>query len=121
MSKDILINFYRAIIESVLMSSCVVWFGGLTIKDSQRLMSVTKMAGKIIGCQLPHLVDLYKVRLVAKAKKIAEDTSHPANQCFELLPSGRRYRVFKGSRRFLSSMFPEAVKLLNVETAKQHF
>ena len=111
--REILLNFYCAIIESVLTYGIIVWFGNSTVADIDRLNSVIKSAARIVGCQLSRMDEIYMKRLLNKAKRIVEDNSHPGTNYLELLPSGRRYRTFKGSSRFLKSMFPMMVKSLN--------
>ena len=109
----ILLSFYRAIIESILTSSITVWYGRATQKDIKSLTNVITQAEKIMCVELPSLETIYKKRLNRKASLILKDESHPANKYFELLPSGRRYRHFKGNKRFLDSTYPQTVKLLN--------
>ena len=100
-------------IESILTFAIVIWFGGLSKRDEEKLHSVTRAASRIIGLDLPSLDEVYANRLRKKVKKILEDRSHPSHNYFELLPSGRRYRTFRGTSRFLNSMYPRAVGLLN--------
>ena len=40
--KCILVNFYRAIIESILCSSIIVWFGRVSASDLRKLNSVVR-------------------------------------------------------------------------------
>lgn len=112
-SREILIQFYGAIIQSILCNSITVWFGRVSSSDLGKLNSVVRAAEKIIGCGLPSLQSLYNDRIVKKAKSIVADESHPARGYFNLLPSGRRYRTFRGNKRFVNSCYPSAVKILN--------
>ena len=109
----ILINFYKCIIESVLTSCITVWYGGATQKDLSVLSSVIKQSENIIGAKLPSLKEIYIKRLKKKTSVILKDQHHPAYNYFDLMPSGRRYRHFKGKKRFLNSTFPQSVRLLN--------
>ena len=112
--SQILLSFYRAIIESVLTSNITVWYGRATQKDINLLSNVISQAGKIIlDKELPSLDTIYRERLARKTQLILSDISHPARAYFDLLPSGRRYRLFKGNKRFLDSTYSQAVKLLN--------
>ena len=112
--SQILLSFYRAIIESVLTSNITVWYGRATQKDINLLSNVISQAGKIIlDKELPSLDTIYRERLARKTQLILSDISHPARAYFDLLPSGRRYRHFKGNKRFLDSTYSQAVKLLN--------
>ena len=114
----VLHNFYKATIESVLTHAIVVWGGGISKENERKLNSVITNAAKLIGHELPFINDIYRARLLEKAKKIVKDQSHPGNKLFELLPSGRRYRSYKGSLRFLCSTFPDAVRTMNETTSK---
>ncbi|KAK3548467.1 hypothetical protein QTP70_013169 [Hemibagrus guttatus] len=73
-----LVNFYTAIIESVLTSSITVWFAAATARDKAKLQRVIHSAEKVIGCSLPSLQELYFSRSRRRAAKIAADPSHPA-------------------------------------------
>ena len=112
--KELLITFYTAIIQSVLCSSITVWFGSTTKRDRARLQRTVRSAERIIGADLPPILDLYRSRARKRAAKISVDPSHPGHSLFKLLPSGRRYRAL-GTRtnRHKTSFFPEAVALLN--------
>ncbi|KAK3565302.1 hypothetical protein QTP86_005478 [Hemibagrus guttatus] len=72
-----LVNFYTAIIESVLTSSITVWFAAATARDKAKLQRVIHSAEKVIGCSLPSLQELYFSRSRRRAAKIAADPSHP--------------------------------------------
>ncbi|KAK3556662.1 hypothetical protein QTP70_011926 [Hemibagrus guttatus] len=72
-----LVNFYTAIIESVLTSSITVWFAAATARDKAKLQHVIHSAEKVIGCSLPSLQELYVSRSQRRAAKIAADPSHP--------------------------------------------
>ncbi|KAK3548255.1 hypothetical protein QTP70_005826 [Hemibagrus guttatus] len=74
-----LVNFYTAIIESVLTSSITVWFAAATARDKAKLQRVIHSAEKVIGCSLPSLQELYFSRSRRRAAKIAADPSHPVS------------------------------------------
>ncbi len=52
--KELLIQFYSAIIESVLCTSITVWFSSATKSDLRRLWRVVRTAERIIGTNPPH-------------------------------------------------------------------
>ncbi len=89
--QELLIQFYSAIIESVLCTSITVWFSSATKADLRRLRRVVQTAERSIGTTLSTLQELHRVS--KRAGKITLDSSHPAHSLFELLLSGRRYRV----------------------------
>ena len=91
MKKVILIHFYRAVIESILTFSIIVWFGNTSAKQITKLNRIVKTASKIVGCELPSLESLYETRTKKRAHRIIEDATHPANDLFEMLPSGKIY------------------------------
>ena len=114
MNKEILTNFYRAVIESILTFSIIIWFKSLSQCEKRKLNKVITHASRIIGTSLPSLESLYHQRLKTRTHKILKDQSHPAYDIFELLPSGRRYRALKiKTTRFGDSLFPNAIKFLN--------
>ena len=113
-STSIMLQFYRAVIESVLTFSIGVWYGAATQDDKDKLESVVLSASKIIGCPLPSLENIYLKRTGKRARMIARDSSHPASEIFELLPSGRRFRAMKTrTNKFGNSFFPSAISILN--------
>ncbi|CAL9695313.1 unnamed protein product [Knipowitschia caucasica] len=111
---QMLVQFYTAIIESILTSSVTVWFAGATVRDKQRLQRIVRSAEEVIGRSLPSLQDLYVARARGRAGRITADPSHPAHGLFQPLPSGRRLRSIRTrTSRHKNSFFPSAVGLLN--------
>ena len=53
--REILVQFYRAVIENVLRFSLTVWYGSTTEDQRRRLNRVVRNAGRIVGCELPSL------------------------------------------------------------------
>ena len=114
LKKEILTNFYRAVIESILTFSIIIWFKSLSQCEKRKLNKVITHASRIIGTSLPSLEVLYFQRLNTRTNKILKDQTHPAYNIFELLPSGRRYRSLKiRTTRFGDSLFPNAIRFLN--------
>ncbi|KAI5619464.1 gastrula zinc finger protein XlCGF28.1-like [Silurus asotus] len=66
--QELLIQFYTAVIESVLCSSITIWFGATTKQDRNRLQKTVKTVEKIIGAPLPTLQDLMFLRFAFVAK-----------------------------------------------------
>ncbi len=52
--RELLNQFYSAIIESILRTSTTVWFSSATKSDLRRLRRVVRTAERIIGTTLPH-------------------------------------------------------------------
>ena len=114
LSSEILLQFYRAVIESILTSSIIVWYGNSTQQQKDSLGRIVKNASKIIGTELPTLDSLYEKRVITRSNKIIKDLSHPASHLFQLLPSRRRYRFIKTkTERFRNSLYPRAMKMIS--------
>ena len=59
-------------------------------------------------------MDIYTSRCLSRAINIQKDSSHPGSDLFDLLPSGRRYRVIRSkTNRLKNSFFPKAITALN--------
>ena len=116
--QNLLINFYRATIESLLTYCCTVWFASCTVENRRDLQRVVRMAEKVIGTTLPPLSDLYAGQLCKKASCISKDPTHPGHVLFAPLPSGRRYRTIKThTNRLRNSFYPQAVKCVEPPAA----
>ncbi len=112
--QELLIQFYCAIIESVLCKSMTVWFSSATKSDLRRLWRVVRTAERIIGTTLPALQGLYLSRVSKRTVKITLDPSNPAHSLFELLPAGRRYRALSTrTTRYRNSFFLQAIHLMD--------
>ncbi|KAL0160132.1 hypothetical protein M9458_043857 [Cirrhinus mrigala] len=112
--KELLKQFYSAIIKSVPCTSITVWFSSATKTDLRRLQRIVWTAERIIGTTLPTLQELYSSRMSKRASKIILDPSHPAHFLFELLPSDRRFRArTTKTARHRKSFFPQAIYLMN--------
>ena len=114
--REILSNFYRCFLESVLTFGFVCWFGGLSVANKNVLERVVRVSGKVIGERQCGMGELYERRVVRKGRAIAMDSSHVLAKLFDLLPSGRRYRVIKCKKqRFTKSFVNRAILLMNKE------
>ncbi len=51
--------FYSCCIESVITLLFLCWYGSLNVKNRNRLQSILKVCGKIVGTTLNDLKDLY--------------------------------------------------------------
>ena len=112
--QSMLLQLYRATVESILTFSITVWYGNTSVEDRSRLQKVINAAEKIVGCRLPSLDSLYTQRATRRVNKIVADTSHPAHSLFDTLPSGRKLRSIPArTERLRKSFFPSAVRLFN--------
>ncbi len=113
-SKVDMLNFYRAVIESVLTFSCTVWFGSSTVQQRSRICNISRAASKIIGCDLPTIDEIYVSRLQKKGLTILKDPLLPARHLFTPLSPCRHLRTIKTkSTRFLNSTYCRIVHALN--------
>ncbi|XP_077938863.1 uncharacterized protein LOC144383736 [Gasterosteus aculeatus] len=112
--KTMMVHFYTAIIESILCSSITVWYAAATAKDKGRLQRVIRSAERVIGCNLPSLHDLFALKTLKRARKIVADPSHPGQNLFVPLPSGRRLRTIRTkTSHHTNSFFLSPVGLIN--------
>ena len=112
-----MIMFYRSFIESVLSFCMASWYGNLSQEYKDKLDRHVKGASKIIGVNQAQLSTIYEQQVFRIAKNIIGSPAHPLHRAFDLLPSGRRYRVPPGpNNRFRKSFVPTAIGLLNISS-----
>ncbi len=117
-SPETLKTFYSGTIESVLTQCISVWYGNSSSQDCKALQRVVRLAERISGSDLPSLQDIYLKRCKSRAVKIIKDSNHPSNCLFTLLPSGKRFRsLMAKTERLRRSFFPQAIRLLNSNSA----
>ncbi len=91
--KKILRTFYTTFIESVLSFSFLCWYSSLSLRNKNRLQTLVRTCSKIIGVPLRCLAEFYKQQMLRNTRSITGDDSHPLKVFFEVLPSGRRFRL----------------------------
>ncbi|KAK3548205.1 hypothetical protein QTP70_005179 [Hemibagrus guttatus] len=96
MSTEILSNFYRCTVESVITNSITVWHGSCTVQDKKALQRVIKTAQFICGAAFQSLQDIYNTRVIRRAHNIIRDNIHPQHNLFTLLPLSSVSWVFHG-------------------------
>ncbi len=83
-------------------------------QDCKALQRVVRLAERISWSALPSLQDIYLKCCKSRAARIIEDSNHPGNRLFILLPSGKRFRsMMARTERLRRSFFPQAIRLLN--------
>ena len=112
-SSAILETAYRSLIESVLGYNISCWYGFVDAKDRKKLDRIVHLAEKIIGRRQNSMKDLYVQSVSRKCKRILSCDSNPLIQEFNLLPSGRRYRVPLAKKSYRKSFIPSAISILN--------
>ena len=117
--QRVMLLFYHAVIESIFRYTICVWFGNLTVRSKAQINRLARIALKVMGVrEHPTFQAIFEESVVKKAKRIIADPSHVLHSEYELLPSGRRYRVpVKNKKRHLNrykySFIPISVNLLN--------
>ncbi len=108
--------FYQAVIGSVLHYGYTVWFGNITVQSKAKLARLVKTAMGIIGKrEYQTLESSYEHSVLKEVTKILSDPSHSLYSEYELLPSGRRYRLpMCRYIRFKKSFVPTSIRLLNM-------
>ncbi len=96
--------------------------GKATVKWRNKLQKIVNMASKILGKPQKQLSSLYDELIRSKAEKIISDSSHPLYSEFELLPSGKRYRLpMVRKSLYKKSFVPEAVNAINKTRMRELF
>ena len=67
------------------------------MKSKNVLNKVVNVCGKVVRERQEHLRQLYERRVVRKARVTVDDNSHVLAKCYEILPSGKRFRVPKSN------------------------
>ena len=113
-NRKVLQGFYRCFIESVITFSFVCWYGSLNVKNKNVLNRLVNVCGKIVGEKQESMNVLYEKRVKVKGQRIASDCSHGMCKFYELLPSGRRFRIPKlKTLRCKNSFIPMSINFMN--------
>src|SRR4029434_10304142 len=75
LSPQILVNFYRCTIESILTNCISVWYGSCSVADRKTLQRVVKTAQRITGFPLPTIEAVQRKRCLRKARSITKYSS----------------------------------------------
>ena len=106
--------FYKSFIENVISFSFICWFNNLSVKNRNKLENIVKLSSKIINSQQRSLGQFCSNQVNKKALKIIDDKNHILNNRFELMQSGRRYRLpICKTNRYRLSFIPHAIKVVN--------
>ena len=113
--KKMLEMMYRSLVESILTFHIVTFYGHLTVKIKNRLNKIVNIATKLINLKQKSLNDLYQQAISKKkTRSIINDPTHPLHSCYEIMPSGKRYRTPAFKRQLYNKSFiPSAVRFLN--------
>ena len=114
----------RLICESVVTFGLICWWGNLSVKSREKINRIYTISCKIAGCCTPDtsLEQLYKSRTLQMATKILSDPTHFLHDHYELLPSGRRYKMpTVKTQRALKSFIPSSIKYLKQPRKIDHW
>lgn len=78
LDEKLLMAFYRSSVESILVYSITVWNARCAAADEKAVQRVIETEQKIIGCVLPSLEKVAKVRYKSNTLTITKDSSHSA-------------------------------------------
>ncbi len=95
LSQQLLMSFYRCTIKSVFTHGILMWYGNSSAVNKKALQRVLKAVQTINNKKLSSLKDIYTSHCLQKIRCILKDSTHPAHQLFECLPSGKHYRPIK--------------------------
>ena len=93
MNKSFMVLFYQAVLESLIRYGMSSWYGNLTAKLKTKLARLVHTAMKVIGKSSYQTLQSINQQSVAQARRVVNDPSHILHSEYDLLPSGRRYRV----------------------------
>ena len=75
------------------------------MKSKNVLNKVVNVCGEVVGERQEHLSQLYERCVAQKARVIVDNNSHVLANCYETLPSDRRFRVPKSDDILPSVLF----------------
>ena len=109
----ILSLFYKSIIESVLCSCIVAWYGNSNQQCKNKVARITKSAGRM-GVDATDLQKLYERATLKFTQKCMNDFKHPLHNYYVWLPSGKRLNVpCQRTTRYKKSFVPSSIVLFN--------
>lgn len=114
-NQRIMFLFYQAVLESLVRYSLSAWYGNLSAQLKSKLVRLIAVSMKVMGKrEYQPLQSLYDQSVLRPAQRILADPAHVLYSEYNLLPSGRRYRVPRCKlNRFKNSFVPHSIKLLN--------
>ena len=116
-NPSIIALFYNMTVPPVLMYSAITFYGILSILLKRELDHPRKTCARIVKecCDMMHSNDgVYDNAMLRTAKKIIADKIHPLNEFYNLLQSGRRFRLPRcRTERFRKTFLPLSINKVN--------
>ena len=114
-STNVMLTFYNSVLGSLIRYGMAVWYGSLSVQLKNKVNNLVKLAMKVMGQRTyASLQSLYEERVLSLAGSILRDPSHILYSEYELLPSRKRFRVYKCKSNCLKlSFIPTSINLLN--------
>ena len=78
--RTILRLFYKSVIESVMLFSCVIWYGGCRREDLKKLQRIANHASKMTG-EVTDLTHECVNTILKQVSKILENGNHSLHPC----------------------------------------
>lgn len=123
LNSKIILLFYQSVLEIVIRYGLSTWYKNLNVKSKTKIQGIVRTAMTLTGQKdYPSIQSLFEQCVLKEAKRILSDPSHVLFSSYELLPSGRRYRIPRCKlNRFNNSFVPVSIRLLNLEQWVEQF
>ena len=112
-NSKILALYYQSCVETLVTSCLICWYGSVNLHSKKLLNNIVKVCSKTVGIEQKSLHNIFNHSVKKKAKVIMSDRNHALSMCYELLPSGRRYRCLKVKPCAQKLFIPYSIRLLN--------
>ena len=114
--SELIVSFFNTIVLPVLMYASVAFFGLLSQQLKHELSRSARICERLLhhSCVINVNENYYAKNVLELAKKIIDDDTHPLHDLYELLPSGRRYRMPRiRTQRYKDTFLPVSIGFLN--------
>ena len=113
-SSKIMDLFYSSVVQSVFSFAVCCWYGNSTVESKSKIARIIKKCSRLNINNIKPLLEIYKRAVVQRCNVIIKDPSHPLHSCYDMLPSGNRWRsVQSRTSRYRESYVPASIRLLN--------
>ena len=112
-NTKILALYYQSCVETFVASCLICWYGSVNLHCKKLLSNIVKACSNIVGVEQKSLYNILNHRIEKKEKVIMSDRNDVLSMCYELMPSGRRYRCQKVKPHAQKSFIPYSIRLLN--------